>query len=65
MKAQQKPQPVADEPNERQLERCALSGWVYVGKGEFLKDNKIGWFVNGDWQQEILNSEIVWLCRLT
>lgn len=32
------------QPTLRQLERCALMGWTYLGDGLFAKAGRLGWF---------------------
>jgi len=35
---------VITNPTAKQLERCALCGWEYLGDGLFAKDDSLGWF---------------------
>jgi hypothetical protein len=35
---------VITNPTVKQLERCALCGWEYLGDGLFAKDDILGWF---------------------
>lgn len=32
------------EPTQRQIDNCAMMGWVYTGDGIFEKNGVIGWF---------------------
>lgn len=41
-------------PSERQLQRCELLGWTYLGDGLFAKADRLGWFEDGHFKCEVV-----------